>query len=107
MLDDWCTSFDRFQSWSLPLWVETARFWASRIKPRHHLALRHPVRRQRIALEPQQAHALGLLPSQDALDDGRLEQRQAQQFVDRRVVQAFALGDLAVDASSKLSQVSR
>ena len=45
-------------------------------------------------MEPQQAHALGLLPGQDALDDGRLQQGQAQQFVDRRVVQAFALDRL-------------
>ena len=70
----------------------------SRIERDHHLPLRHPVSRQRIPLEPQQAHALGLLPDQDALDDGRLEQRQAQQFVDRRMVQAFALGDLAATA---------
>ena len=46
-------------------------------------------------MEPQQAHALGLLPGQDALDDGGLQQGQTQQFVDRRVVQAFVLGDLA------------
>ena len=40
----------------------------SGIKRRYHLALRHPVGRQRIALEPQQAHAPGLLPGQDGLD---------------------------------------
>jgi hypothetical protein len=45
-------------------------------------------------LEPQQAHAPGLLPGHDSLDDGGLQQRQAQEFVDRGVVQAFALGDL-------------
>lgn len=68
------------------------------IKPRYHLALRHPVGRQRIALKPQQAHTAGLLPGYDALDDRRLQQGQAQQFVDRRVVQAFALGALAAAA---------
>jgi hypothetical protein len=36
-----------------------------------------------------------LLPGQDRLDDGWLQQGQSQQFVDRRVVQAFALGDIA------------
>lgn len=35
-----------------------------------------------------------MLARQDGLDDGRLQQRQPQQFVDRGVVQAFALGDL-------------
>ncbi|HQS02036.1 MAG TPA: hypothetical protein PLD79_08810 [Halothiobacillus sp.] len=44
------------------------------------------------------AHALGLLPGQDDLDDGRLQQRQAKQFVDRRVVQTLALGDFATAA---------
>ncbi len=71
----------------------------SGIKPRHHFPLRHPVGRQRVPLEPQQAHALGLPPGQDGLNDGRLEQRQAQQFVDRRMVQAFALGDVAAAAN--------
>jgi len=47
--------------------------------------LQGPVQRQRIALKPQQAHTPGLLPGQDALDGVRLQQRQAQQFVDRRV----------------------
>jgi len=49
-------------------------------------------------VEPLQTHAPGLLASQDALDDGRLQQRQAQQLIDRRVVQAFALGDFAAAA---------
>jgi hypothetical protein len=48
--------------------------------------LRHPVSRQRVPLKPQQAHAPGLLPGQYDLDDGWLQQCQAQQFVDRRVV---------------------
>ena len=73
----------------------------SHIEPRHHLPLRHPVGRQRIPLEPQQAHALGLLPGQDALDDGRLEQRQSEQFIDRREMQALALGDLAATAQHR------
>ncbi len=49
----------------------------SGIKRRHHLPLRQPIGRQRIALEPQQAHAPGLLPGQNALDDGGLQQGQA------------------------------
>lgn len=60
--------------------------------------MRQPVGRQRIPLEPQQAHAPGLPPGQDALDDGRLQQRKPQQLVDRQVVQAFALCDLAAAA---------
>lgn len=79
----------------------------SRIKPRHHLPLRHPVGRQRVPLKPQQAHASGLLPGQDALDDGGLQQRQPQQFVDRRVVQAFALGDLGGDRARRLDHPIR
>jgi len=67
----------------------------SRIERGHDCPLHHPIGRQRVSLEPQQAHAPGLLPGQDRQDDGGLQQGQAQQFVDRRVVQAFALSDLA------------
>ena len=50
----------------------------SSIEPRHDLALHYPVHRQRVALEPQQAHAPGLLPGVDRLHDGRLQQGEAQ-----------------------------
>ena len=66
---------------------------ASAVKRSDYLPLRHPVGRQRVPLKPKQAHTPGLLPGQNALDDGGLQQRQAQQLVDRGVVQAFALGD--------------
>lgn len=45
----------------------------SSIEPRHHRTLRRPVHRQRVALEPQQAHAPGLLPGIDRLHDVRLQ----------------------------------
>ena len=77
--------------------ADERRSWL-RIEGGHRLPLRHPVGWQRIPLEPQQAHAFGLLPGQDALDDGGLQQRQPQQLVDSRVVQAFALGDVAAAA---------
>lgn len=54
---------------------------------------RRPVGRQRTPLKPKQTHTTGLLASQNGLDDGGLQQRQAQQFVDRRVVLHLALGD--------------
>src|SRR6218665_3724516 len=70
----------------------------SGIKPNHHLPLRHPVGWQRISLKPKQAHTPGLLPGQNALDDGWLQPRQAEQVVGRWVVQAFALGNFAAAA---------
>jgi hypothetical protein len=39
--------------------------------------------RQRVVLEPQQAHAPGLLSGQDGLDDGGFQQRQSEPCVDR------------------------
>ena len=47
---------------------------ASAIKRYDDFSLRHPVGRQRVALEPDQAHAARLLPGQDRLDDGWLQQ---------------------------------
>lgn len=44
-----------------------------RIEPVDHPPLLDPVQRQRIALEPDQAHASRLLARQDALDDGGLQ----------------------------------
>jgi len=58
-------------------------------------SLLHPVQRQWVALKPEQAHAPGLLPGQYALDDDWIEQREKQQFIDRRVMQALALGNVS------------
>jgi len=78
----------------------------SRIEPFDHWALQGPIQRQRIALEPQQTHAAGLLTGQNALDGGGLQQRQAQQFVDNRVVQSFALGYVTAAADYSIAVVS-
>jgi hypothetical protein len=69
--------------------------------------LTNPVGRQRVPLEPQQAHAPGLLPVQNGLDDDRLQQRQTQQFVDCRVLQAFPLCDLAAAADYAIVELTR
>jgi len=76
----------------------------SSIIPRHHRPRRHPVGRQRVPLEPQQAHTPGLLSGQDRLDDGGLQQRQAQQLIDRGVVQSFPLCDLTAAADHAVSE---
>lgn len=60
----------------------------SRIERGHDLALRHPLGRQRMVLEPQQAHAPRLQASDDGLHNRRLQQRQAQHFIDRRITAA-------------------
>jgi hypothetical protein len=67
---------------------------ASVIEGYDDFPLRYPVGRQRIPLKPDQAHAARLLARQNGLDDRRLQQREAQQFVHRRVMQSFALGDV-------------
>lgn len=67
----------------------------SGVEPLHNLPLRDPVHRQWVALEPQQAHAARLLAGVDGLHDARFEQRQAQQFVDRGLMQALVSGDVA------------
>lgn len=49
----------------------------------------------------------GLLPGQNGLDDGRLQQRQTLQFVDRRVLQAFSLCDLTAAADYAIVELTR
>jgi hypothetical protein len=61
-------------------WFAFNRARRLKIEPRHDRTLRRPVHGQRVALEPQQAHAPGLLPGTDRLHHFRLQQRQ------RRVV---------------------
>lgn len=56
--------------------------------------LRDPVQRQRVALKPDQAHAARLPAGQDGLDDGGLQQGQAQQFIHRRVLQSLTIGNV-------------
>lgn len=53
------------------------RVTPSPIEPLHHPRLRRPVRGERIVLEPQQGHALGLRTVDDRLDDRRRKQREA------------------------------
>jgi hypothetical protein len=52
-----------------------------RIEPVDHPPLLDPVQRQRVALEPNQAHAARLLPSQDGLDEaGSSSVRRSSSF---------------------------
>ncbi len=69
----------------------------SGIKRCDQVPLRRPLRRQRISMKPQQAHAAGLLPGQDGLDDGGLQEGQTEQLVDRRMVKPLPARDAAGD----------
>lgn len=57
-------------------------------------------------MKPDKAHAARLLARQDGLDDGGLQQGQAQQFVDRRVVEQQDTRE-AVDIKALNAEISR
>ena len=57
-------------------------------------------------MKPDKAHAARLLARQDGLDDGGLQQDQAQQFVDRRVVEQQDTRE-AVDIKALNAEISR